>query len=287
MALGNLASRFLVAGVAAPVLIGILYYVDAAEATWALVWVATLLAMREFFGMTLAGERDRNVSLALGAVATAALFFLHPGPMRVDSEVTGLALLQAGPYAAIGLAVVPIGIYYLFWFEEMATVASRFVATIAGIVYVGFGLSFLGLVRRDLGEPDLIVLILLIAWIGDTGAYFAGRFLGKKKLYEAVSPKKTWAGAWGGIGGSLLGAVFVKLVLHDALTWVDVVVVSVIGGVLGQLGDLAESLIKRAVGVKDSGSLLPGHGGMLDRIDAVLFIAPWVYVYFALLKPVF
>jgi phosphatidate cytidylyltransferase len=169
----------------------------------------------------------------------------------------------------------------------MSTVANRFVATIAGIVYVGFGLSFLGLVRRDLGEPDLIVLILLIAWVGDTGAYFAGRFLGKKKLYEAVSPKKTWAGAWGGIAGSLLGAVFVKLVLLDALTWVDVVVVALIGSVLGQVGDLAESLIKRAVGVKDSGSLLPGHGGMLDRIDAVLFIAPWVYVYFALLKPVF
>jgi phosphatidate cytidylyltransferase len=122
-------------------------------------------------------------------------------------------------------------------------------------------------------------VVLLVAWVADTGAYFAGRFLGKAKLYEAVSPKKTWAGAWGGLAGSVLGVVALKLAFAHYLSWLDVVLIAVPGGILGQLGDLAESLIKRSVGVKDSGALLPGHGGILDRIDAVLFIAPYVYAY--------
>ena len=121
--------------------------------------------------------------------------------------------------------------------------------------------------------------MLLIAWFGDTGGYFGGRFFGKTKLYEAVSPKKTWAGAIGGMLGSVLAVVLLKEVHLHQLTWIDVVLIGVPGSILGQMGDLAESLLKRSVGVKDSGALLPGHGGMLDRIDAVLFIAPYVYLY--------
>jgi phosphatidate cytidylyltransferase len=130
---------------------------------------------------------------------------------------------------------------------------------------------------------DVVVLIFLIAWVGDTGAYFAGRFLGNRKLYPAVSPKKTWAGAIGGLVGSVIAAAVLKVLRLDAvLTWVDVFLLAVPAAMLGQLGDLAESLLKRSVGVKDSGSLLPGHGGILDRIDAVLFIAPYTYLYLVL-----
>jgi phosphatidate cytidylyltransferase len=121
--------------------------------------------------------------------------------------------------------------------------------------------------------------VLIIAWVADTGGYFAGRYLGKARLYEAVSPKKTWAGAWGGLAGSLIGVAALKLISAHWLTWLDVALLAIPGGILGQLGDLTESLIKRSVGVKDSGSLLPGHGGILDRIDAVLFIAPYVFAY--------
>jgi phosphatidate cytidylyltransferase len=94
-----------------------------------------------------------------------------------------------------------------------------------------------------------------------------------------VSPKKTWAGAWGGLAGSVVGVAALKLISAHFLSWVDVALIAIPGGILGQLGDLTESLIKRSVGVKDSGGLLPGHGGILDRIDAVLFIAPYVYGY--------
>jgi phosphatidate cytidylyltransferase len=179
------------------------------------------------------------------------------------------------------------GLYYLFRFRDIPSVAGRYAATVAGIVYAGFLTTFLAFLKRI--DPnhggDTVVLVLLVAWIADTGGYFAGRFLGKSKLYEAVSPKKTWAGAFGGLAGSLLGVAVLKLFFAKWLGWDDVLLIAIPGGILGQLGDLAESLIKRSTGVKDSGSLLPGHGGILDRIDAVLFIAPYVYAYLVVRYP--
>jgi phosphatidate cytidylyltransferase len=124
-----------------------------------------------------------------------------------------------------------------------------------------------------------VLFVLVVMWLGDTGAYFAGRFLGKHKLYEAVSPKKTWEGAFGGLAGSLVAAIVMKLVRMDHVAWVDVILLALPGAALGQMGDLVESLFKRSTGVKDSGAIWPGHGGILDRIDAVLFFAPYVYVY--------
>ena len=98
-----------------------------------------------------------------------------------------------------------------------------------------------------------------------------------------MSPKKTWEGAFGGLAGSLVAASVMKVWrLDDVFNWYDVVLLTIPGAALGQMGDLAESLLKRSVGVKDSGSILPGHGGILDRIDAVLFFAPYVHVYIQL-----
>jgi phosphatidate cytidylyltransferase len=282
MALGNLASRFLVAVVSVPVVL-LTLYVDPPEPTWALVFIATLLAAREFFGMTLADRGDRIASLVIAGASAAALYWLDPRGLHFTESKAVLPLLNSGPMIAFVLAVIPTGLYYLFRFGEIPTVAARFTATVTGVVYVALTMTFLALCKRDWEDgAHVVVLILLIAWVGDTGAYFAGRFLGKKKLYEAVSPKKTWAGALGGLAGSTAGAVVMKLLFLDELSWLDVFLIAVPGAILGQLGDLAESLFKRAVGVKDSGSLLPGHGGMLDRIDAVLFIGPYVYLYLQL-----
>jgi phosphatidate cytidylyltransferase len=286
LALGNLAQRFLVAVVAAPILILALHY-HRHEPTWGIMFVASLLAMNEFFAMTLPKE-DRVPSLVLGAIASAAFFWLHP--IVIDSYgVQSLMVPSAklGSALPIMLGVVGPGLFYLFKFRDMTTVAKRMTATIAGIFYAGFLTTFLALLHVLGGKTgnggDYVICVLLIAWIADTGGYFAGRFLGKTKLYEAVSPKKTWAGAWGGIAGSVLGVVVLKLVAQwDELHWWEVFVLAIPGGILGQMGDLAESLIKRSTGVKDSGALLPGHGGILDRIDAVLFIAPYVYCYFSL-----
>jgi len=292
-AIGNLASRALVAVVAIPLVLAILYWAPGSYPTAALVLGAAAIAMSEFFAMTLEDAGDRRAALLIGIASAGTLYACHPIPLvfvdawRADPAIQ-IALFAAGPLLAVFLAVVPTGLYYLFRFRDIPSVAVRFASTITGVVYVGLPLMFLALCKRDFGPEggDTIVLILAIAWLGDTGAYFAGRFLGKSKLYEAVSPKKTRAGAAGGLLGSVVAASAMKLLRMDELGWVDVVLIAVPGAILGQLGDLAESLLKRAVGVKDSGSLLPGHGGMLDRIDAVLFIAPYVYLYI-LLRPIF
>ncbi|MGN6108578.1 MAG: phosphatidate cytidylyltransferase [Kofleriaceae bacterium] len=285
MALGNLAQRFLVAVVAVPVLLAILY-LGRPEPTWALIFVASLLAMHEFFAMTLP-QQDRRAAVIMGGIAVIAFYWLDPialhqtfGTSINPRLANGLG--AAGSALTLVCAVVVPGLYYLFRFRDIPSVASRYTATVTGIVYAGLLTTFLSLLKRILPGSEgghLVVLVLLIAWIADTGAYFAGRFLGKTKLYEAVSPKKTWAGAWGGLAGSVASVIAMKLLFLDFLTWVDVALIAIPGGILGQLGDLAESLIKRSTGVKDSGALLPGHGGILDRIDAVLFIAPYVYAY--------
>lgn len=279
MALGNLAQRALVAVVAVPIVLAILY-LDRPEPTFALIFAAAVIAMNEFFAMTVDDAGNRRAGVVLGAIACAALYWLHPLALRGQLADSHLAQVAAaiGPTLAPVLAVVPAMLYFLFRYGDMTKAAARTTGTITGIVYAGFLTMFLALTRREFGG-DAVVLILLVAWIGDTGAYFAGRFLGKTKLYEAVSPKKTWAGAIGGLVGSAVAVGVMKLVRMEELSWVDVIGIAIPGAILGQLGDLAESLLKRSVGVKDSGALLPGHGGMLDRIDAVLFIAPYVYAY--------
>lgn len=286
LALGNLAQRFLVALVAVPILLVLLHY-DRPEPTWALIFVASLIAMHEFFVMTLPPE-DRRAAVIMGGLACLAFYWLDPTALAVygNDAPAGLFRFAAvgGSTVALMLAVIVPGLYFLFRFRDIPSVASRVTATVMGIVYAGFLTTFLAKLKLidPAREQDTVLIVLLVAWVADTGGYFAGRYLGKKKLYEAVSPKKTWAGAFGGIAGSILGVALLKLVTAHWLSWVDVFLLAIPGGILGQLGDLSESLIKRSVGVKDSGALLPGHGGILDRIDAVLFIAPYVYVYLLL-----
>ncbi|MEM9493470.1 MAG: phosphatidate cytidylyltransferase, partial [Myxococcota bacterium] len=259
-------------------------YLERPEYLWALTFVAIVLAMHEFFAMTLREDAlDRRASLVVGSLAAAGMYWLSPGYLAAWTGSAQLAGL--GPVFVIILSVMPIALYYLFRFGDMKTVAPRLAYSVAGIVYVGLLLAFIPMLKRDFPDfygSDWVVFVLLVAWIGDTGAYFAGRFLGKRKLYPAVSPKKTWAGAMGGIAASALAAAAVKLTMIPAMTWVDVAVLSVPGAILGQMGDLVESLIKRSTGVKDSGALLPGHGGILDRVDALIFMGPYVYVYLLL-----
>jgi phosphatidate cytidylyltransferase len=269
MAMGNLASRFLVAGLLAPFIV-LAMYQERAEYFWAIVFVASLVGMYEFFSMTMKDRADRMVSLLCGAAAVAALYWLGNG--------------RGGELLACFTAVVPVALYFLFRFGDLSTAAPRFGAAVTGIVYAGLLLTFLALIKRDFGgeSGDLVLFVLLIGWLGDTSAYFAGRFLGRRKLYPAISPGKTWAGAVGGLTGSTAGAIGAKLFLLPGLAWADVLLLAIPGAVLGQTGDLVESMLKRSNGVKDSGTVLGGHGGILDRVDAVIFIGPYVYLYLVL-----
>lgn len=156
----------------------------------------------------------------------------------------------------------------------------RIAHLVNGFLYGAVGLTALSALRL---RPDAgnawVIAALVITWANDTMAYFAGRFLGRHKLYPAVSPNKTWEGFFGGMVGSVVGMFVARAFFFPVFTAVDCVVLGIAGGVLGPMGDLCESMLKRAYGVKDSGKIIPGHGGILDRIDALLFNAPLVYVY--------
>lgn len=271
MKLGNLASRVAVAVVAVPILLFIIY-LDRPEPVWAAVFVASIVAMYEFFSMTLEDRADRMASTATGAAAVAILYWLPDAFPEAASTFLLLAMF---------CTVAPIFLYYLFRLGDMSTSAARMAMSVTGIFYGGFLFTFLAFIKRDFGPMGghFVVLVLVVAWMADTGAYTFGRLFGNRKLYPAVSPKKTRAGALGGVIGSIIGASVVRVLFLEHMSWADILAIAVVGSVLGQLGDLAESLIKRSRGVKDSGSILGGHGGILDRCDAVLFIAPFVYLY--------
>jgi phosphatidate cytidylyltransferase len=160
---------------------------------------------------------------------------------------------------------------------------------VTGLVYPGLLLAMIVLVAtydKTVGRWYILILFAAV-WLGDTGAYFAGRFLGRHKLHPSVSPKKTWEGAVGGVLGSIGGVFAVKGLFVHHLPVLDAIVIGAVSAVLEQVGDLAESLFKRSFEVKDSGGVLPGHGGMLDRIDGLLFAAPFMWIYVEWLRPGF
>jgi phosphatidate cytidylyltransferase len=153
-----------------------------------------------------------------------------------------------------------------------------------GVGWIGGCFVFMPLLRRLDDGLAWVFLLLALAWLADTGAYFAGRFLGRHKLYELVSPKKTWEGFFGGIIVTTIGVFVVRAVGLPSLGVVDSLLIGACLGTAGVLGDLSESMLKRAFNVKDSGWVMPGHGGLLDRVDSVLFIAPLLYGYAVLVK---
>src|SRR5205823_4383510 len=188
--------------------------------------------------------------------------------------------LEVHGFTARGIltALVMVALTDALLFEpELRRVPQRVGLAVLGAVYPGL---LLGAVVRMRQLPDgfaWLVLTLTVTWLNDTGAYFAGRAYGERKLYPRISPSKTWEGAAGGLLASIGGALAVKsLGWLPQLPWWGCVVVGAGAGVLGPLGDLSESMLKRAFGAKDSSRLLPGHGGLLDRVDALLFTAPFV-----------
>ncbi|KZE65904.1 phosphatidate cytidylyltransferase [Fictibacillus phosphorivorans] len=145
-------------------------------------------------------------------------------------------------------------------------------------IYVGFGFFYLEETRILENGIQILFLILFMIWATDSGAYFVGKSMGKRKLWPVISPNKTIEGAVGGIFFSLLVGIISYAVNFVELSLIHILVISVVAGIFGQIGDLAESAFKRIYDVKDSGTLLPGHGGILDRLDSALFVFPLLHV---------
>jgi phosphatidate cytidylyltransferase len=227
-----------------------------------------------------------------GAVGVAEIFgILVAGMLPVAAALpAGEAnLFPAWTVPVLAFAVVVLLSAFLFRRAPLEEIPPR-VATVAlSWLYTGLLLATaVGLSRRGVAW---VILAYVVTWGNDTTAYFVGHALGRHRMLERVSPKKTWEGFVGGVGGSI-GFAFAWRALSrlwyrelEALTPLETVLLALGGAALGPLGDFCESLFKRAAGVKDSSKIIPGHGGLLDRIDALLFVAPWVYVWAVYLVP--
>jgi len=171
-------------------------------------------------------------------------------------------------------------IYILFTHRPMETAGRRAVVILATPAYIGlFFVSLLSIAAVDRSGRWLILVVAAVAFLGDTAAFFGGKTMGRHKLWPAVSPKKTWEGAFSGLIGSVLGALAIKWLFYPAFGYAGLITLALAGGMLGQTGDLVESVFKRSAGVKDSGNLLPGHGGVYDRVDAFMFTGVVAYIW--------
>lgn len=268
MAASNLTLRLATAAVAIPLLFLLLFL---GEPWWwyAFLHVIGLIGAYELFGMTHPGDTiARGCGVVLTWAVMAAFWFGAQTDMRI--LLTAMAVL---PTASVLLTLWRLG--------DLKMSAFHMAIATFGPLWLGSGLGSIALVRvkgADFGAA-YVVFVLGLAWISDTGGYFAGRAFGKNKLYEKVSPKKTVEGAMGGVAATIAFAIAIRFVVLQALSIRDAVILGALGSVLGMMGDLGESLLKRSTGVKDSGGIVPGHGGILDRIDAVLITAPIVLIY--------
>jgi phosphatidate cytidylyltransferase len=177
------------------------------------------------------------------------------------------------------LFIIPFALYFLFTFKETKTAAMELSLLGLGFLYIPVLLVHLQMLRGLPHGQKWLFLIMVIVMAGDTAAYYVGTRFGRKKLCPRVSPNKSVEGALGGLAGSLIGALIAGFTFFTELTMVDTLVTAIILGILGQLGDLFESFLKRSFGVKDSGVIFPGHGGVLDRLDSILFAAPFAFYY--------
>jgi phosphatidate cytidylyltransferase len=215
------------------------------------------------------------------------------GTGAVLLAITAAAALAPFVFLAIGMRRA-----------DLASAYPAAAASVFALGYVGIPLALLVQVRQLNPGVVLVLYLLVVVWSGDTFAYYVGRSIGRHKMSRRVSPKKTWEGAIASVAGSVLLGTYVLTHAYQISTWLwnhhllgerqygwftmqplaplgELIVLSAVLNIAAQLGDLVESAIKRGANVKDSGAILPGHGGMLDRIDALLFAAPVLWIYAA------
>ena len=255
--MSSFVSRLLVVAVGAPIVLGALWL----GGWWlfALVALGSVVALHEFYAMA---RPLRPLVLAGFAGAIAAL---------LGAKLGGVEWMLGGFLSTLVLA-------FLFFLvaTTRAPATAAISSTVFGAAWIGFGLGFL-LLLRAVPDGRLAAFTVIIAvWVDDTAAYLIGRAVGRHKFSPAISPAKTWEGFVAGTAAGVF-AVFVALYNQDFLSIADSIVLGVVATVAAALGDLFESALKRDLEVKDSGRVLAGHGGVLDRVDAFLFAVPAAY----------
>jgi len=238
----------------------------------ALVAIAALLSVEEFYRLYYRDEGLPAAVMTFGFGATALILASFQWPGGISERTIVLAI-------AVG------ALLHRLCARRTVTHGLTDPAILAfGPLYIGLCLGHLLPVRAMPEGEFLIFGLFLVTWAADTGAYYAGTSFGRHKLAPVISPNKTVEGLAGGLMAALLAVFLARAWFLPVLTVTDCVAVACLLTISGLLGDLAESAMKRGAGVKDSGSLIPGHGGMLDRLDSLLFTAPAFYYYVSLAK---
>jgi len=261
-------AREITALIAAPIAIWIVgwgheYVFDGAMA------LIAVLALHEFLSLGKAKGYDLPVALCIAIMLVImAAFILH--------ELS----VEIGMFAA--LLIIPAS--YVFSRKPLQDSLPSSAIAVLATTYVGMLGGSLIRLRNDFPVGwKLVFFLLLVVWLGDSGAYYVGRTLGKHKLSPRISPKKTIEGLAGGIATSVITAIVIHLTFFREFPLHHAIIAGVILSFAGVVGDLAESMWKRSADVKDSGTLIPGHGGFLDRFDSILFTAPILYCYWTLI----
>lgn len=272
--MSNNAKRILTALVAAPIVLGLTYW-----GGWpfvSLVGLIGVVGQVELYRMarsTGAAPNDTG-GLVLGALTVASL-----------------AWPSLWPAAASWLVAFVILAPFLLPQRQFLT---SLTTTLTGAVYPSGLLGSLVLLRTARSPTVdsemafwMVVLTFLLVWATDIFAYYVGKWIGKTPLAPSISPNKTWEGTFGGLAAALIVATGMKLTVLSFLAWPHALALGLIGGGISQIGDLMESKLKRSTGADDSSSLLPGHGGVLDRFDAMVVAAPLIFLYLAQVADLF
>ena len=234
-----------------------------------LISLAGLVALWEYYGIVFNREA-RPISRIILYWGYGISFALIWSTLLGEPHLT---------LSLIGLNLLVVALLSLFQFKTDHTVLEVITIQLQGLIYIPVLLSFLILIREGSSGMIWIFLLLAIIFAGDTSAYYVGSYLGRHKLSPAVSPGKTIEGSIGGLAANVAVGAIGKYFFLPEMPWGLCLLFFIVVGLAGQAGDLFESELKRSSGKKDSSGILPGHGGILDRIDALLFASPVTYIF--------
>ena len=259
-----LKKRVLTGAIAIPALYLLIGY-GPGPTLFIMVLIAVALGLHEFYSLVLPENKwhEKAIGILLAMLLASLIYF-------------GDASLL---HASLGFSIIFLSITYMLKSSNFALAISKMALTLFGILYIGLLLSYVTLIDKTAPGKQWVFFLVSTVWAADIGGFFVGSLVGRHKLYPKVSPNKTIEGLGGGVAGAIAAALLYRKLFFSDLDVSDCVFLGSSLTLFGQMGDFTESMIKRSAHVKDSSGLIPGHGGMLDRLDSFLFSAPFLYYY--------
>jgi phosphatidate cytidylyltransferase len=228
-----------------------------------MVFLATFFGLREYYQLVFPDSKwiERAVGIGLGLILS---IIISSGKMKEIPLFFVIVLLF-------------LSLSFMITSKDLSSAISKMGMALFGILFIGFLLAYVSLIRNMTHGKLWALFLIVTVWTGDISALLSGSFFGRHKLYPKISPKKTFEGLVGAIAGSIMVALAFALLFIPNLQKKSCILLAIGLGIFGQFGDFTESMLKRSVQVKDSGTLIPGHGGMLDRLDSFFFSAPFLH----------